>query len=478
MITVARPVVERGRSREPLAICITWAGIVSVAAVLRLAGIGGKPGWQWDEVVYSEVASNLLHHGVPYEHIPLGQPFAPDAYQPAAYFWVLAGWFRVAGAGVPEARVLGALASLMALGLVSLAVYRVYGHLTAMIAAAAMAVDGWLVFIQRIGYIENFLLLVIAAFIACYERRRIVLAGALAGAAFAVKYTGIIAPVTYLAVWLITGRDHRRHLAGLASMTLSFVAVTGITVLTDGWRVWEQATSVQIERVLGIQSSGGTLTSPTAALHLMIAQYWVFLPSLVVATAGGVILVRLVWRCYRARDFVPAEADALFAGWGAAGVLIMAASSLRFPQYFALTLIPLYVLAWSRVTRMKSLPKAVAVTGAVLLASVASVALRVALPDDNVLASIRQYAAVSIPESAVVVADEQVGDEIGQPYCREQDATPCLGKASYVVTWDTYLQQTQALGDAAFARIFGEPRTAVASWEGWNGDITVWKLTP
>lgn len=476
MITAPMPGLVRVRRPARRMVAWGWTPILAVAAILRLAGINAKPGWQWDEVVYAEVASNLLRHGVPYEHIVLGQSFAPDAYQPAAYFWVLAGWFRVAGDGIAQARVLGALCSLAALFLISLAVYRIYGRRAAMIAATAMAVDGWLVFVQRIGYIENFLLLLIAAFVACYERRRIVLAAAFAGAAFAVKYTGIIAPATYLAVWLITGRDHKRHLAGLAAMVASFATVTGITVATDGWGVWQQASTVQIKRVLGIQSSGGTLTSPTAALHLMAVQYWVFLPSLVVAIVGTVVLVRLVWRCYRARSFAPARDDALFAGWGAVGVLIMAASSLRFPQYFALTLVPLYVLAWSRVARLASPVKAAALTGAVLLASLTSVALRVALPDDNVLASVRQYAAISIPRGAVVVADEQVGDEITQPYCREQDADPCLGKAAYVVTWDTYLQQTQALGDAAFARIFGQPRTAVASWEGWNGDITVWKL--
>jgi 4-amino-4-deoxy-L-arabinose transferase-like glycosyltransferase len=476
MITAQKPVIARQRSRVRLAIPATWAGILAAAAILRLASIDAKPGWQWDEVVYTEVASNLLHHGIPYEHIALGERLAPDAYQPAAYFWVLAGWFRVTGDGIAQARVLGALCSLAALGLLSLAVGRIYGQRPAMIAAAAMAVDGWLVFVQRIGYIENFLLLLIAAFVACYERRRIVLAATLAGAAFAVKYTGIITPATYLAVWLITGREHRRHLAGLAAMVASFTAVTGITVATDGWRVWQQASVIQVKRVLGMQSSGGTLTSPTAALHLMLVQYWVFLPSLVIAIIGTAVLVRLAWRCYQARSFAPAREDALFAGWGGVGVLIMVASSLRFPQYFALTLIPLYVLAWSRIARLASPVKAAALTGAVILASLTSVALRVALPDDNVLASVRQYAAVSIPGGAVVVADEQVGDEITQPYCREQDAGPCLGKAAYVVTWDTYLQQTQALGDAAFARIFGQPRTAVASWEGWNGDITVWKL--
>lgn len=477
MITAQIPTIDRTSSKAGHIAIWVWAMVAFVAGAIRLVGIGGKPGWQWDEVVYTEVASNLLHHGVPFEHIPLGQPFAADAYQPSAYFWILSSWCRLFGVGVEQGRVLGVLCSMAALSLIVLAAYRNYGPRAGMLSAVALAVDGWLVYAQRIGYIENFLLLFIAAALVSYERRRIILAGALAGAAFAVKYTGIIAPVTFLIAWLITGRYHRRHLVGLTAMAGAFVVVTAMTVGTDGYHTWQHATSIQVKRVLGIQTSGGTLTSPTAALHLMAVQYWVFLPSLAVAIAGAVILVRLAWRCYRERSWQPAQPDALFAAWGAAGLLIMAASNLRFPQYFALTLIPLYVLTWSRFARLASPVKAAVLAGAVFLLSLGSVTLRVAVPSDNVLASVRQYAATSLPPGAVIVADEQIGDEIAQPYCREQKAGPCLGRASYVVTWDTYLQQTQSLGDPAFARIFAH-RTAVKTWKGWNGTVTVWKVTP
>lgn len=477
MITAPIPTSEHARPRQGRSLVWGWVGIVLGAAAVRLLGIGGKPGWQWDEVVYTEVASNLLHHGVPFEHIPLGQPFVADAYQPSAYFWILSSWFRLFGVGVEQGRVLGVLCSMAALSLIVLAAYRSYGPRAGMLAAVALAVDGWLVFAQRIGYIENFLLLFIAAALVSYERRRIVLAGALAGAAFAVKYTGIIAPVTFLIAWLITGRYHRRHLVGLAAMAGTFVVVTAITVGTDGYHTWQHATSIQVKRVLGIQTSGGTLTSPTAALHLMAVQYWVFLPSLAIAIVGAVILVRLAWRCYRERSWQPAQPDALFAAWGAAGLLIMAASNLRFPQYFALTLIPLYALAWSRIARLASPVRMAVLAGAMFLISLGSVALRVAVPNDNVLASVRQYAATSLPPRAVIVADEQIGDEITQPYCREQVTASCQGKASYVITWDTYLQQTQSLGDPGFARIFAH-RTAVTAWKGWNGTVTVWKVTP
>ena len=95
--------------------------------------------------------------------------------------------------------------------------------------------------------------------------------------------------------------------------------------------------------------------------------------------------------------------------------------------------------------------------------------------DDNVFADVQQYAATSIPPFAVVIADEAVGDLIGQPYCREQDTVPCGDAASYVITWDTYLQATGQLGDPAYHKIMtGAVR--VRSWTGFNGTVTIWRI--
>lgn len=100
---------------------------------------------------------------------------------------------------------------------------------------------------------------------------------------------------------------------------------------------------------------------------------------------------------------------------------------------------------------------------------------RVGARDDNVFADVQHYAATVIPPGAVVVADEPVGDLITQPYCREQQADPCQGVASYAVTWDTYLQTTWQLGDPAFHQMMAGA-VELKSWTGFNGTITVWRL--
>jgi hypothetical protein len=110
-----------------------------------------------------------------------------------------------------------------------------------------------------------------------------------------------------------------------------------------------------------------------------------------------------------------------------------------------------------------------------VVAGLASLYGRVGAHDDNVFAEVQQYAATSIPPNAVVVADEAVGDLITQPYCREEYAEPCVGNASYVITWDTYLQTTWELGDTAY-RTMMDGAVPVKTWTGFNGTVTVWKL--
>ncbi|MBO0805954.1 MAG: hypothetical protein J2P25_23145, partial [Nocardiopsaceae bacterium] len=101
--------------------------------------------------------------------------------------------------------------------------------------------------------------------------------------------------------------------------------------------------------------------------------------------------------------------------------------------------------------------------------------LRVVAHDDNVFGQVQRYAATSIPPHAVVLADEATGDLISQPYCREQEAKPCLGVATYAITWDTYLQTTSTLADGYYKRMM-KGAVKLKSWTGFNGTITVWRL--
>jgi 4-amino-4-deoxy-L-arabinose transferase-like glycosyltransferase len=441
----------------------------------------GATGWQYDEVVYHQVAAGVLQHGILAEKATYGVATQPFLYEPPWYPMMLAAWFGVAEPTVTAARVLGVVFSAGSLVAIWLLLRRLTGSgPAATIAAIPLVFDGWLLYIQRFSYIENLTLFLIAAGLLAYQRavdtdRGWVLAGVIAGVAVAVKYTAVPILLTVLLCWLILRRAHRQHLRLLGTAALIIVLDQIVLIFLWG-HFYLSDTLTQIMRVLGIRSSGGTVTSPGELVHLLFRQYDVFIPSLLIALSGLAIAVGLLWRCYRERDWAPAGRQALLFSWSAAGVVTFGLSSLRFPQYFALILVPLYLLFWTTLSERLTPALRYAALGAACAAGISSWMLSTNGQQINPFQRTEQYAAGHLAPNAVVVADEQIGDLIRQPYCREQQATaPCLRKASYVITWDTFLQQTQKLGNRAFAARF---RGANAVWSvtGFSGTATVWKL--
>src|SRR5258708_14847474 len=200
-----------------------------------------------------------------------------------------------------------------------------------------------------------------------------------------------------------------------------------------------------------------------------------FAASFVVAVAGLVIALTYLIRCYRARSWEPVREQAVLFSWSAAGVVIFGLSSLRYPQYFALILVPLYLLFWrTLMDNRRAWLKYACVTVAVA-AGLVSYRLSTDRQQVNPYARVAQFTAAHVPSGAVMIADEQIGDLLTQPFCREQVAVPCMHHASYAITWDTYLQSTQKLGDTAFQTEFAGA-TPLYSATGFSGTATVWKL--
>jgi 4-amino-4-deoxy-L-arabinose transferase-like glycosyltransferase len=481
---------SRWRFRYPAALAVV---VLAAGAMLRFWDLATKPGWQYDEGVYTGVAANLLQHGQISEHITYGAPWSPDLYQPPFYFVILSRWFALTGPSVYHARVLGVLCSVVTLALFWRLLVRLHGDRAALLAVIPVVFDGWLLYVQRVSYMENVLLMLITAGMLLYQRAfgghlapltrvsrwQYAAAGGVLGFAVVFKYTGAYILAAVLLAWLIRRRDHKGHVImfGAALLVAAGFLLFEIRFYdAPGHHWWLQQTMVQIRRVLGIQSSGGTLSSPAKGLHLLLAQYKVFAPSFLVTVAAFAVGVRRLWRCYQARNWSPVQDNALLFAWMAAGVVIFGFSSLRYPQYFALILLPAYGFFWTEVYRWRWDVRALAGPAvAAMLAGLLSFWARVGANDDNAFAQVQRYAARSIPADAVVVADEAIGDLITQPYCREQEAGPCRGHAAFAITWDTYLQTSWQLGDSADHQMMAGA-VPLESWAGFNGTVTVWRL--
>ena len=163
------------------------------------------------------------------------------------------------------------------------------GAQAATYAVVPLVFDGWLLYVQRVSYIENLILMVIVAGWLLYQvgldigrSRWFAAAGIAFGVAGCLKYTGIYVIVALALCWLVVRREHARHGVALAAA----FGTLGLDQLYLIWRYggeYKAQTLVQIRRVLGLQKSGGTLTSPTALLHLLFAQYDIFALSFLVS---------------------------------------------------------------------------------------------------------------------------------------------------------------------------------------------------
>ena len=462
-----------------------WMGFIpllAAGAVLRFWSLAAKPDWVFDENVYASVASNVLHQGTLNEHIVAGQQWYPFLYQPPFYFLMLARWFAIAGTGITQARVLGVILSLVMLALLFRLVQKIHGERVALLTLVPVVLDGWLLYIERASYMENPLLLIVVLGLLLYQRaleapswQRFALAGTVLGFAPVFKLTGVYVILAVLLCWLILRRDHRQHLmllgSAVAVMAAYFLVMAELFDI-PGHPWFLQQTQVQVQRVLGLQQSGGTVSSPAQVFHLITHQYGVFIPSATVATCGLAVLLHRLWQCYRARDWKPAQANALLFSWTAAGFAVFGSSALKFPQYFALILVPLYAYWWSELARWESrgflgiMPLAV-------LAGVGSFYL--VGTGDNPFRQAQLYAAHSIPAAALVVTEEPIGDDIAQRWCRVEQVQLCPRRPQYAITWDTYLQASSQLGGKPFQRMM-TGAVPLRSFTGFSGTATVWRL--
>jgi hypothetical protein len=196
----------------------------------------------------------------------------------------------------------------------------------------------------------------------------------------------------------------------------------------------------------------------------------------VIAVTALLVAVRRLLQCYRARNWLPARDNALLFSWFASGVVVFGVSSLKFPQYFALILIPGYCYLWTELRNWRwpaALRTAIPIGAAV--AGLASLVLALSAFQANPLEEVQGYAAAQIPQSAVVVTEESIGDLIQQRWCTVENADDCQRFATYAITWQTYLQSSFKQGDAAFLALM-KGAVPMQTFAGQIGTATVWKL--
>lgn len=483
--------------RRPLALFLV---VLVAGALLRFWNVGRQPGWQNDETVYTEIGRNVAVHGQITEHAQQLVAKGPFLFHPPFYFLLLGGWFRLFGSGITQARTLSVVASLVMLVLLFRLMWKLYDARLAAISVCLVILDGWMIFVERISYIENTLMVLVVLAMICYQRaiesptlRRYVIAGAMFGACAVFKQTGAYLLVVALVHFVITRRDGRgrRAMMGVAALIIGlYVSMMVIAFDLNSHHFFITDTIIQFDRTFGLRESHGTLTSPLKGIELLERQYYVFLPSLLVAVTSFLVLIRRTIQCLRARSFAPIGEETLLYSWSAGAIVSFGVISLRFPQYFVLVLVPMYCYLYQEAVRYfrrvridhphspygKLVPSVIA--GLVVALGLASATSRVYLRHDNVLLDVREYAIHHIPRDSSVVTLEAVGDEIPQPWCTEANFNACntAGNVKYIITYVTFLQPNPP---AIKKRL----RQGQGGWvrkrtfRGFKETATVWELT-
>ena len=165
----SRRAAARGRRQRRLAVLSTLAfGVVLIGGTgLRLWHLGISPAWQWDEAVYYRVSINV-QHGLLSEHTLYGN-YEPFLYQPPFYFLFLSRWFTLVGVSIWHARLLGVLLTAVMQTLLFRLLWKLHGSTTALFAIIPVVFDGWLMYIERVSYMENALMVLIVLGFLLYQ---------------------------------------------------------------------------------------------------------------------------------------------------------------------------------------------------------------------------------------------------------------------------------------------------------------------
>ncbi len=472
---------------------ISLIGVLGIAALLRFWNINNRPGFIWDETAYSAIARNLLSGGRLASRPDYADHVSTFFYQPPFYFWELAGWDKLVGqTGIAAARWLAAATSLVALLLLWAFMRRAIGSRPALVTAGLLATDSWMIYANRIGWMENTAIVFVTAAMWLYWRAvqrptpgQFILAGAAAGMAVVFKHTDAYVLLAAAISWLIFRKYHRHHIQFFAT---ALTIVTGyllvMTLLNPAYGQFWGEMGQQVQRTFGNATGArrGSINSTGQLIGPLFDQYRIFVGSILVATSGVTVMAVRWVQCLMRRSFQPVRDNQVLFAWATAAVIGFGAIKLRYPSYFELVLVPLYVYLAAEVTgwlrgttaRRRLVPMvAVVLIGALNLGGFW---WRIVDHKDNAIGVAATLAQEYVPTQDVVLTEVTIGNEISQPWCDIQwQTTQCAGKVRWIMTYTSDTNSLSSL-DAPTQALLARS-TKVETAVGFEGQVTLWRVS-
>jgi putative flippase GtrA/glycosyltransferase involved in cell wall biosynthesis len=468
-----------------------YAGILMVSAGLRLWNLDARPGYEWDEPVYGSVGAHFAQFGTVTYKAAIARPTEYLSHPPF-YFIMLGEWFRMVGTGITQARVLSAIMSLLLITILFLYLRQRMGA-WALLPTVLVAFDGWIVFANRISWIDNsvvvFGVLGIWAYFHALKHnttRAYIIAGLALGFTLAFKQLGIYFCAIPVLNWIFSRQRTRGHLVMLGTIVVCFMLYLGymVSVYKDAF---VRQTMSQIFRSSGAVTSRGVV-SPQDVITALVGQYHIFAFTVFLCSASLVWLALDITRSIRRRDPSWLRRYSIEASWIIAGIVVFIAVQIKFPNYFIYLMIPLFVYLGMRIRDVASgwlaaRPRhprllrigLIALLAFAIAADLGAFYLRIVDQNDNALLQVATYVTANVPAGDTVLADEPVGVMIPQPYCKLESAGTCPD-VKWIVTYTSLTQKlpTQASDPQLYVLLQGAEKVVV--FVGFKETITVYRV--
>jgi len=464
--------------------------ILAAALALRLWHLDDRPGIEYDEPVYSSVAHNLRVDG----RLQVREPIDVDEsylYHPPFYFAALSVADRIDAPPLLVARMVAAIGGVLSLFLMWILLRRWPGGVAAMVVLALLALDGWIMYTNRVGWIENSGLPIMLLGLVLYARARGgnavmgSVARAYSAAGWALGFAAIFKLTLFVGIlavvihWLIMRDEYDGHVRVLrGALRLIFFYFATMTLIYG--REFLRQVSVQFNRSTGRYASRGVV-HVSDVLSAFTHNYAAFVGTLAcLVFALGLLATQLLGAIRRRSIDGLRGPDSFAIAWSLAALAFVGLLSLKYPQYMVLVLLPLGFYTGGRVaTWFRARPSPARrwlITAAIVvvvvgdLAAYSSVALT---PRVDAIASASSYLA-TLPHGDLVLADEPIGASIPQPYLNldrwvfvRSRSTPDLIAA--ITT------KTQRLPGSPKLRRLLATSSVLRRFRGFKGEVTIYE---
>lgn len=457
--------------------------VVVISLMLRLYKIDSKPGYEWDEPVYSSISSNYIDYNYPAIKLEGKKGYGPYLYHPPFDSKLKSLVFQYTGfEGVTSARIVSAGASSIALLFTYYFFKKLANKKVSIISILLMASDGWLIYTNRLNLMENMMILlgIISLFLYSYaisQKKNIwyILSGVMLAITVIYKHTGIYYFGVPLLNLIFTKRDPKKHISLYLFGLLTIVTYVLVMYLNWG-QIYLDQNMVQIKRAFGIFGARGVQYSFSDAIKAMVNTYWIYISTILTLLIGTLVVVRDLVK-HIVGKVKPKQP--LLLSWSLATLLFYAGISLRAPQYLIMLLTPLYLYltvalsAW--INSKKNRLRLHVFLGIILLINSFTWYKRFFIRNDNALLATYEYINSLVPEDAVILTEESIGVGIKQTYYKfdlhnSKEEIEKI-KPSFVVV---YLSSTQKLPKSQALESLINKSSLVKEFEGFKEKIYIY----